>query len=292
MIAGGRKPSFMTLTCLMAGLCTVAVGWATDTVATEGGKSQRVAEELDRQDRAFLHALGWRPLASSAALTASHGVEILQATEGFLLELPNGPVRGDPGTDQALLQAAAAVVTAELTRYPAELLRRSGLRRVVLCVQLREQDQPIPSLPNYKHTLLLDQRAAAALGGRLIHHEIFHFIDYADDGVVRHDQRWEQLNEPSFAGYGHGGRSMRDPASSAVDPTLRGFVTGYSTSAVEEDKAELFAFMMAAPDMVARRAAGDPVIAAKAAYLRRVVAALSPATGELLQQQLASRRSR
>src|SRR5690606_19670716 len=130
------------------------------------------------------------------------------------------------------------------------------LQRIVLCEDLREDVRAIPSLPNYRHTLLLDVGAPPGFLRRLIHHESFHFVDLADDGTVQRDPTWEALNPPGFV-YGHGGRSMRDPAASEPDPALTGFVTRYAQAALEEDKAEVFAFMMTAPAALRRRAARD-----------------------------------
>lgn len=50
---------------------------------------------------------------------------------------------------------------------------------------------------------------------------------------------------------------------------LPGFLSGYATSGVEEDKAETFAFAVTRAPMVKARAATDPALRAKLAELGR-----------------------
>ena len=62
---------------------------------------------------------------------------------------------------------------------------------------------------------------------------------------------------------------MRQPsAADPLDPSLPGFVSLYATAGVEEDKAELFSFLMTEPALVDERARTDVVLAAKRAELR------------------------
>jgi len=123
---------------------------------------------------------------------------------------------------------------------------------------------------------------------RSFHHEVFHLIDYRDDGVVTRDPAWEALNPPGFKYAGGGRAALADPAMT-TDPTdkVPGFVTGYSTSAVEEDKAELFAFLVVHPAYMAKRAATDPVIRAKVARMKALLAAFCPAVDEAYWARLA-----
>ena len=120
-----------------------------------------------------------------------------------------------------------------------------------------------------RNTLLLDVRAEPDYLRRLLHHEVFHFVDFADDGIVLADRRWEALNRTGFS-YGHGGRDMRAPEATPMREDLPGFVSLHATSALEEEKAEIFAFMMARPDEMRRLAARDEVVAAKMAYVASV----------------------
>lgn len=158
---------------------------------------------------------------------------------------------------------------------PPGLLERIGLWRVVLCRGLTEDGRSIPSLPNYRHTLLFDTEGSPAFLRRLIHHEVFHFADYAEDLNVLHDPAWEALNPPEFH-YGTGGRDMRSPRVTAFDDHLPGFVSRYGTSALEEDKAEIFAALLAAPAWMAEQRRRDPILEAKARRVQLVMEGLFP----------------
>ena len=288
-----RSPSLALI-----GAGSLALTTAVGVVAeSQGGDGARAAVVVaDEEARAQMERMGWkrpRGAALSALATELHahtGVELLEPHGVFRIELPNGVVTGDPPRDAVAL-AAAAVVAEELRLLPPDFLEAAGLRRILLCEGLHEAGQPIPSLPNHHSTLLLDVDAPPAFLRRLLHHEIFHFADLADDGTVKRDIDWEALNPTGFA-YGHGGRSMRLPAASEPDPRLVGFVTPYAQAAVEEDKAEIFAFMMTAPAELSRRAAQDGVLAAKIARMRSLTAALSDAVDDAFWRDVARARAR
>jgi len=262
----------MTLTFVGALALTALGGLATETMLDKSAAAltldERVALELD----AMLDRLGWEAPESealarlAAPLEATHGTRLLVATRPFRLPLPTGLLEG--GSPERRLPTSIYVVVAELSRYPEGFLEAAGLERVVLCAGLREAGEPIPSLPNYQGSLLIDVDAPAPFLRRLLHHEVFHFVDFADDHVVKSDPEWSALNVSGFS-YGEGGRSVRDPAASLLTEALPGFLTRYATAAVEEDKAEVFAFMMTAPETVLGRARSDGVLGEKVALLER-----------------------
>ncbi len=262
---------------LLAGFLTGLTGLVAESV---GGQRPAHAREdqADDQARRELLALGFQPPAEGLAVV--NGVELLHAHHGFELPLGHGMVSGGPAPP-AHGERAERVVREELARLPAAFLASASLRRVVLVGELREERRPIPSLPNYNRTLLLDADASEAYLRRLLHHEIFHFADLADDGAVLRDPEWSALNPPGFA-YGQGGRSMREPGAGALGEPPPGFVSVYATAAVEEDKAEVFAWMMAAPELLAERARHDPIVRAKRARVGAIITALAPEMAPLL----------
>jgi hypothetical protein len=244
------------------------------------------ADRLEQADARFRRHLlqgGWRSTRGGsmgdemAARIDSIRVEFVAASRPFQIHLAGGIVTGQPAR-LAQLRATARVLAQELGRYPPSFLPAVRLRRVMLCTDLREGSVRIPSLPNYERSLLLDVDSPPSFVRRLVHHEIFHFADFADDGQLQRDPQWEALNGPRFS-YGSGGRFMRSPGSALLTDALPGFLTRYSTSALEEDKAEVFAFSMTAPAAVARVAARDSVVRAKVHAVRAQVARLDPAMG-------------
>jgi len=56
---------------------------------------------------------------------------------------------------------------------------------------------------------------------------------------------------------------MRDSDAAKRGAAHRGFISAYATSALEEDKAEVFSFLMTEPAAVADMAKRDPVLKLK-----------------------------
>jgi len=270
-----HRPSLFTLLgpmpALLAVAAVVTAGAAVystrtfDAAAVDEGR----LEALDRKTRDDLLARGFGPRQEALA----PGVEPLVALRPFHLPLSHGAVTCGPPREEKLGRAAR-ILGRELSRYPAGFLKRARLRRVAFCEDLEENERPIPSLPNYESTLLVDVTGSEAFLARLVHHEVFHFVDYADDGIVVRDPAWEAQNPAGFR-YEGGGRVVRDPeATLPVGP--EGFVTRYATAALEEDKAEIFAWLMADKALVAGKCRGDARLAEKVARLDTIVGTFFP----------------
>ena len=112
-------------------------------------------------------------------------------------------------------------------------------------------------------------------------HRSFAQVAILADGRVEQDPDWEALNPPGFRYRGGGRTALADPTLTAV-PTDRvpGFLSMYSTSAVDEDKAEVFAYLMADPEFVDARVRVDPVVRAKVARMRELLAGFCPAIND------------
>lgn len=272
------KPSFWTLTIGLALLITPSVGLLADELRDPHAEAEARARAADGALRADLLEHGVRPWVASAGLSlALKGVEVL---------LPEGELRLESGAatlsaqapEPGAAKAALAVLSRELGRYPSEFLARARLKRLLLCADLREGSEAIPSLPNYHGTLIVDVNADAPFLRRLLHHEVFHFADYADDDQLSHDPAWLALNDRYFV-YGSGGRFSREPGAGRFTAELPGFVSRYAMSALEEDKAETFALRMSDSALFEKLAASDPVLRAKAtaidAQLRKLSASFA-----------------
>ena len=107
-----------------------------------------------------------------------------------------------------------------------------------------------------------------------------HIIDFHDDGSVYQDKDWAALNAPGFK-YGSGGSKAQDqPTTSLLTDKLPGFLNHYSTTGVEEDKAEIFANLMVDFEYVQLRAEQDPVLKAKVERMKALLAAFCPAMND------------
>ena len=259
----------MTWTVALGLMRTPIVGWVAENMVDEKSAQAALAHEADERARDEMLEQGWLPLDVGPArkrLSATRGVELLSAQRDFALPLANGTVAGKPAA-RADLERASLLLVTELERYPRTFLGKSRFSRVLLCTGLTEGGAVIPSLPNFHRTLLLDVSAPTPFLRRLVHHEVFHFADYADDDQVSRDPAWEKLNDHWFV-YGSGGRFARDGKTAVFGSGGPGFVTGYARSALEEDKAEVFAFAMAEPARLAKLTARDAIVRKKLASVR------------------------
>jgi len=262
------KPSFMTLTVALALLVTPSVGLLAAELRDPSAERVRLAEEAELGLRADLLAQGLAPVtheSAAVARLAGLGIEVFAPERAFRMESGRAWLRGAPISDRDQ-QRALATLASELARYPAQFFARARLHRLILCSHLHEDNEPIPSLPNYHGALLVDVDADASYLRRLVHHEVFHFADYADDDQLSRDPSWLALNERYFV-YGSGGRFLRDPGAGRFTTEIPGFVSRYATSALEEDKAETFAMRMCAPEKFAQLIAADPILRAKSAAI-------------------------
>jgi hypothetical protein len=168
----------------------------------------------------------------------------------------------------------------ELDRYPVAAIKAAGLHRIVLCGTLSIQDKPEGGLADassgtiYLSIPVWDAADPSVL--QAIHHEIFHLIDATVFVAGSDDPRWSNLNSKDFK-YGKSGlAAAADMLSVTMSDQWPGFVTPYSRSAVEEDKAETYACMMNAPAAIAERIKSDPIVAAKVKLIRERCAELCP----------------
>ena len=213
-------------------------------------------------------------------LAARYEIEVIARDPGFPVRASYGAIAGRAAARESL-DSYAGLFAVEFGRYPVELVRRAKVRRVVLCDDLTFAGQRRNAVPDWEHdTLYLDISRGAynqPYLRKVIHHEFFHLVDFHDDGVIYRDPAWAALNAATFR-YGAGGRTQQEVGpTSVLSDKVPGFLNHYSTLGVEEDKAELFANLMVDPAHVAARAGADPILAAKAARLKDLLARFAPA---------------
>jgi hypothetical protein len=113
-----------------------------------------------------------------------------------------------------------------------------------------------------------------------IHHEFYHMIDWKDDQRVYEDEAWGGLNR---AGFAYGRRHVRGVDRSLwgrLDESLDGFLNRYSMTGVQEDKAEIFCYLIFKPEMMAERARADAVVARKVEAMKKLVGRFAPEVEE------------
>jgi hypothetical protein len=186
-------------------------------------------------------------------------------------------------SDLDALKAYGAVFIDEWAKYPLAFIAWSGLRTIKLVKNLRvigivRTASPTPD----DLAMIYDITARAGDYTRtVIHHEFDHFFTFKQFGVYGpSDPNWVAANPPGFQ-YGNGGTACYvTPSACPNGPhVVDGFVSGYATSAIEEDKAETFGYLMddAEYHQVVGWVKTDPALAAKVAMYEKYLCDISSA---------------
>jgi hypothetical protein len=241
--------------------------------ATANGQDQEVERKTKRKP----------PSELLEEIAKRFEIGVVADAPEFPIKTVHGMIEGKAAAPMAV-QRYARVLHTEFGRYPPTAVRRTGLMRIILCADLSFDGQKRTAIPDFEHhTLYLDiERGSYDRNYQIqvLHHEFFHVIDYADDGLVYEDNDWASLNPSDFA-YGTGGRNAQDVADTNVlTDRYPGFLNHYSTTGVEEDKAEIFARLIIDPSMVQRRAESDPVLRAKIEKMESLVRKFSDEMNE------------
>lgn len=206
-------------------------------------------------------------------------IGVVTADLSFPVKTTHGTIDGK-NADGKELQDYTSLFALEFALYPPELVQGAQLKRVVLCSNLAFDGQRRNAIPDFEHdTLYLDVNRGThnrSYLRKVIHHEFFHIIDYHDDGSVYADERWKTLNQATFK-YGSGGRAAQDLQGTSVLTTkFPGFLNHYSTTAVEEDKAEVFANLIVDHAYVEDVAMKDRVLNSKVKRMKELLAKFCP----------------
>lgn len=220
--------------------------------------------------------------AASRRLIEKHGVS-LHAPPSVGVKTYHGAITGTAASAKHL-NPYLPILLSEWSPYPPQAVRKARLKRIVLCEELAFAGQRRAAIPDYENDDLYfdvkSGRHAESYLRKVIHHEFFHIIDFRDDGNVYVDERWSALNPKTFK-YGNGGKNAQnDKIMSQQFSNLPGFLNHYSTSGVEEDKAEIYANMVVSATIVERRAKGDAVIRAKVERMRELLKDFCPEMDE------------
>jgi hypothetical protein len=198
-------------------------------------------------------------------LGAALDIACLAASMSFAVESSHGEIAGRAVSPSAL-ERYVTVCVPEITLYPVELVDWLGLRCIVICEGLSYAGEPRAAVPDLeRRALFLDANRnwPTHYVRSVVHHELFHMIDYVDDGVLYDDGSWSSLNVSTFK---YGRKPGVEGAPGYGD--VPGFLSEYSMSSVEEDKAEVFALLMVDHEQVSRRALVDGVLSRKVGLLK------------------------
>lgn len=189
-------------------------------------------------------------------------------------------------SDLPALKGYAAALVDEWGKYPQDWVRVTRTRGVVLVRDLVAGSagfgttRRAASFDVEDSLMFYDVNYGTGDYARsVIHHEFEHLVEF---NLRRFgpDPTWLSLNPPGFQ-YGNGGASCYVAGNTCLSGPhpVPGFVSGYATSAMEEDKAEVFSFLMYTSyySLLTSWITTDSYLAAKIAHFKQYLCSLSAA---------------
>ena len=182
----------------------------------------------------------------------------------------------DSPEDLARLRTLSKILVPSLEKYSSYFFQRIRLKNIVIVKDLVVARQLRKAMPHPSSSSLFygDNNDLECLPGMeaRVHHELYHFVEERINGSMYfQDKIWLGLNPTDFH-YGRGGKSVYNlnvPFQNLGHPQ-EGFVSNYSLTAVEEDKAEVFGWWMTKgySDRLLLWTTQDSILAQKAQYLQ------------------------
>jgi len=119
-----------------------------------------------------------------------------------VVHVGGGAITCEPSPFDDALDSAVRIQR-EFKAYPTALFARAGCERIVLCTKLAYAGQLRAAIPDWEHnTLYIDTQRGAKSPGypeHVLHHEFFHLIDHADDGMSTGMTRGQRSIPQDFA---------------------------------------------------------------------------------------------
>jgi hypothetical protein len=223
-----------------------------------------------------------------------NGVRVMTVAYAGLDSRPDTAIFASPALESDL-KFHLPLLDNELAVYQAGTLKKVGVRHVVLCGKLQLKGKEIGGVAlSDRGTLFLTvvrSPSDSSYARGAIHHEIFHMIDF-HDGYADSDYRWERLNAKGFR-YGKGGIHHLDNGYGLLpDDSVMGFLNKYSRSGAEEDKAEIYEFMLNCPGILEERMIRDAILSAKYRELRSRLKKSLPEMDEVFSARMREREVR
>lgn len=140
----------------------------------------------------------------------------------------------------------------EILIYPKSFIKKLKLKAFVFINKLNfvtsEYQQYRAACPEYYKTFSMyycTKEKSSSYIRTVIHHELFHYVDIIDDRTYE-DPKFKKFNSPDFK-YGNGGAFERE--WKPLDNNILGFLNFYSTTGIEEDKAEVYQYLITNPEL-------------------------------------------
>ncbi len=182
----------------------------------------------------------------------------------------NGYTVSIAAPSQSSLNHYSKLFVKEWSRYPVTTISKARVKKVWLGIGVKVGKQVRAAAPCFDGDMMVYDTELGAENSNyqrnVVHHEFFHMIDERM-GVLWKDEKWSRLNSPDFK-YGSGGANMRQAGAGTLTDKLPGFLTPYSCSGVEEDKAEIYSHLLIDTSFVLNVAKSDKIISNKIQAIR------------------------
>ena len=181
----------------------------------------------------------------NAQYARDYGITIV--ADGEVYPLAAGPSIDAQNTGKNNGDMVLYFLRKEFAKYPAALIRQSGIKRIVLCKELKDGGRRIAGVAVERNaSIYVDSTTKVgdeAHRRRTLHHELFHFLDYAQHADVRNNPAWQKANAPGF-NYGSTPPASKPGQYNWASHPVAGILSDYAMKALPEDRAELFAALM------------------------------------------------
>lgn len=240
---------------------------------------------MEVKNYSFLDELSPAIIAELKQLEEDYNIQLVSIGPAFVPDGKRNVFMGMP-LDPGMLQTYIPLFIKEWRLYPKSLIRKTKLRRILLCQDLIVNFVHQGAAPDPETKTIYFNLDALHLSKPLeqieqffreaIHHQLFHYLDYQIDLDIQNDAAWAKLNEKGF-NYGMNHRWNRyDHSTINVTNRYPGFISQYSLINTAEDKAEIFSRMMLNLHEMECRAKDDLILGTKIERLKQIVKGYCP----------------
>ena len=156
--------------------------------------------------------------------------------------------------------------------YKSDFLQKINLKYIVLCKNLKVSEISALGFANPEmKTLIFNINTDEKLLDRVLHHEVFHFIQHGNEDLFNR-VNWEKLNESNFKYQDCS--TCTEKLGLNYSNSNNGFLTDYSMSTPYEDMAEVYSFMITNKNLLIERSKKDAVIEKKIGFIKKYISKL------------------
>ena len=191
-------------------------------------------------------------------------VRYLNAKSNFEIGLNNNITCNK--TSKKNLDNKFSIIEKNVNRYNSKFLNKINLKYIVFCEDLKISEINTGGIPDNKNrTLILDINFNQKYFERMIHHEIFHMIQFTYPYFFD-ENKFSSFNDINF-NYADCS-TCSDRLNLDLYENTNGFLTEYSKSIPSEDMAEIFSFLMTNLDEIEKKILTDEILKNKVNFIK------------------------